>query len=195
MLFDLLTQTLGGNAVGQMSRQLGADEGTTSKAISTALPMLLGALTRNASAGSGAESLTRALTKDHDGSILGDLSGFLGDASAGSGAGILRHVLGGRRQTVESAVSRSSGLDLASVGKLMTMLAPVVMGALGQVRQQQGLDARGVSSLLQGEMKQAQRQGNVDLGLLSLLDADGDGSVVDDVAKLGGGILGKLFGK
>jgi hypothetical protein len=27
-----------------------------------------------------------------------------------------------------------------------------------------------------------------------LLDADGDGDVMDDVAKIGGGLLGRLFG-
>jgi len=29
----------------------------------------------------------------------------------------------------------------------------------------------------------------------NLLDSDGDGSVTDDLAKLGGGLLGGLFGK
>jgi hypothetical protein len=70
------------------------------------------------------------------------------------------------------------------------MLAPLVMGVLGRVRQQQGLDAGGLSNILQQETSPIDRQGSGVEGLLSLLDADADGSVVDDI----GGMLGKLMG-
>jgi len=95
---------------------------------------------------------------------------------------------------VENAVSQSSGLDLGSVSKLLTMLAPLVMGGLGRIRQQEGLDTGGLSSMLQGEMRSAEQKGLAPSGLLSLLDADKDGDVVDDLAKIGKGLLGNLFG-
>jgi hypothetical protein len=37
-MLEMLAQTLGGNTVGQISNQIGADQGSTSKAISAALP-------------------------------------------------------------------------------------------------------------------------------------------------------------
>ena len=43
-VLDMLSQQLGGDAVKQMSAQLGADEGTVNNAITVALPMLLGGL-------------------------------------------------------------------------------------------------------------------------------------------------------
>ena len=91
---------------------------------------------------------------------------------------------------VEAGISKSTGLNTASVGRLLTMLAPLVMGALGRVRQQQGLDAGGLSNILQQEASGIGRQGSGVEGLLSLLDTDDDGSVVDDI----GGMLGKLMG-
>ena len=194
MLFDLLSQVAGGDSLRQMSQSLGTDEQATGKAVSSALPMLLAALTRNASSGSGAKSLFSALEKDHDGSILDDIGSFLGGDQSGPGEGILKHVLGGKRSTVENAVSQSSGLDVGSVSKLLTMLAPLVMGSLGRVRQQEGLDTDGMTSLLQSEIKSAQQKGLAPSSLLSLLDADKDGSVVDDLADLGKGMLGNLFG-
>jgi hypothetical protein len=178
-----------------MSRELGSDERTTQNALSAALPFLMGALTRNASSTSGAESLTNALTKDHDGSILDNVSGFLGSADSGPGDGILKHLLGNKRPGVESAISQSSGMDLASVGKLLKMVAPLIMGGLGRVRQEKGLDAGGISDLLQGEMKTAEQSGGIPKGLLSLLDQDADGDVVDDLARLGKGMLGGLLGR
>jgi hypothetical protein len=195
MLFDLISQATGGDNLQKISRNLGADEQTTGNAVSSALPLLLGALTRNASSDSGAESLFNALEKDHNGSILDNVGSSLESSQSGAGDGILRHVLGGKRSTVESAISQSSGLDLASVGKLLTMLAPLVMGGLGRLRQDEGLDMGGLSSLLKGEMQNAERTGAAPSGLLSMLDADSDGEIVDDLANLGKGILGNILGR
>jgi hypothetical protein len=86
-------------------------------------------------------------------------------------------------------------MDLASVGKLLKMVAPLIMGGLGRVRQQRGLDAGGISDLLKGEMRSAEQSGGLPTGLLSLLDQDADGDVVDDLARLGSGLLGSFLGK
>ncbi len=188
MLMDLLTQQLGGNTLKAISNQLGADEQKTGTAISAALPMLLGALARNSSKPEGARSLARAVEKDHDGSVLDDLSGFLQNANQGPGDGILRHVLGNRRPTMEAALGQTSGLDVGSASQLLTMLAPVVMGALGKAKRQQNLGRSSLADMLRQESNQIPTSSQSS-GLLSLLDSDGDGSVVDDVA----GMLGRFL--
>ncbi len=188
MLLDLLTRQLGGDTLSQVSGQLGISENQAGAAISAALPMLIGALARNASSPQGARSLDQAVENDHDGSILENLTGFLSHAQQGPGAGILRHVLGGQRPVVENAVQQTAGLDGATAGRLLEMLAPIVMGGLGKVKQQSDLGAGGLAEMLQHE-KTRVREASPAGGLLSLLDADGDGSVVDDVA----GMLGKFF--
>jgi len=193
MIFDLLAQTIGGDTIKQISREIGADEKKTEQASSAALPLLLGALTKNSGQLSGAESLFNALEKDHDGSVLDDIGGLLSNPSAGNGSGILKHMLGGRQQRVESSLSSSTGLDPAAIGKLLQILAPLVMGALGQARKKQALDPSGLSSMLNGEMRNVEKQGIPTQGLLSLLDTDNDGDISDDIAKIGGGLLGKLF--
>jgi hypothetical protein len=58
------------------------------------------------------------------------------------------------------------------------MAAPLVMGFLGRSQKKESLDVGALASLL-GQ----------------LLDADGDGDIADDVAKIGGGLLSKLFGR
>jgi hypothetical protein len=110
-------------------------------------------------------------------------------------------VLGDRRGSVESGVGRMAGLDSAKVGQLLALLAPLVMGALGKLKQRQGLDANGLQSLLAGERADVEsRVATKGKGsLLDLLDRDADGSVLDDIAELAGsgagkGVLGKLLG-
>lgn len=190
-LMDVITQAMGGDAVRQMSRQLGANEQTTGGAVAAAVPLLLSALARNAGSAEGAGALARALGKDHDGSVLDDLPGLLRDPQAGPGAGILRHVLGDRQQVAQQALAKTSGLDAGAAGQLLTMLAPIVMGALGRTQRQQGFDAGGLGSFLQSERQGLQQTtpGAMDM-VTKLLDKDGDGSVLDDI----GGMMGKLMG-
>jgi hypothetical protein len=194
-LIEMLTQQLGSQqSLGQLGRQLGTDQRATENAVGAALPVLLGALARNSAEASKAESLDRALSK-HDGSVLDNLGGFLDAPDVDDGNGILRHVLGDRRQSVETGVSRASGLDMSMVAKLLPMLAPVVMGALGRQKRDNGLNSAGLSELLGSERRQMEQSSPAAGMLGKLLDQDGDGSIADDVAKLGTGLLSGLFGK
>ena len=189
-LTNILAHALSGGSLESISRQIGADEGATAKAISAALPILLGALDRNTNQPTGADALFNALQGKHDGSILDDLAGFLGGGHYGDGDKILGHVLGGQRSSVETGLSRASGLDLSSVGKLLPMLAPIVLGAIGKMQRQHGFDANGVSTALSRERhSMAQAHPDALSSLESLLDGNHDGQVMDDVVKIGSSLL------
>ena len=192
-ILDMLQQRLGGDAVQQISAQLGADHGTTQSAIAAALPMLVGALAQNAQNPAQAGSLATALQKDHDGSVLDDVAGYLGrGGNAADGNGILGHVLGGRTDAVATGLSQVSGLDPAKAGALLSMLAPLVMGALGKAQRQGGLDPGALAGMLGGEHQRAMAAAPGVMGMLGkFLDRDGDGSVLDDL----GGMLGKTLGR
>ncbi|RMH21610.1 MAG: DUF937 domain-containing protein [Acidobacteria bacterium] len=195
-ILDLLTQTMGGDATRMISQQLGVDEGTASNAVAGALPVLVGALAKNASDPRGAASLLGALDRDHDGSVLDDVGGFLGRSDAvDAGNGILRHALGGRQAAAEQGVGRLAGLDSGQAARVLAMLAPLVMGALGRARRQGGLGAEQLGTVLVEERVELERRVPAAGGLLgSLLDRDGDGQIADDVAKMGAGLLGQMFG-
>jgi hypothetical protein len=195
-LLEMLGQQLGGSAVEQISQQMGADKDTTGKAVSAALPMIVAALAKNSSQEGGAGALLGALDRDHDGSILDDVSGFLGGGGGAAGAAILGHMLGGRQGGVENAVSSASGLDAGKAGELMATLAPLVMAALARQRQSGSLDADGLAGMLAGEQQRAEKQSPQAMGMVGkLLDADGDGDVTDDLVKLGSSLLGKMFSR
>ena len=148
-LMDLLARTFGNDTTtAQVGHAVGAAPQDAQSAISAALPALVAALGRNASEPAGAVALHSALAQDHDGSILQNLGGFLANAQGGPGAGILRHVLGDRQDTVEQSVSHASGLDKRQVAALLVTLAPIVLGVLGRAQREKNLDAHGVASML-----------------------------------------------
>lgn len=196
-LIERLHQQLEGGGLSSMSRQLGLDEQQVSQVATGALPVLLSALSRNSADPEGSTALFGALERDHDGSALEDVSGFLASGSAqADGAGILRHVLGPRQPAVESGLSRLSGVDSRSVGQILAMLAPLVMGALGKVQRQRTLDARGVAEVLGSERQTIERASPQAAGILgTLLDADGDGQIGDDLARMGAGLLSSFLGR
>lgn len=192
-LLDLLTGRMSGHSIQQMADRVGASPNAVGTAVSGALPALVGALSRNAAEPQGAASLAGALDRDHDGSILDDIGGFLGQGDTGPGAAILGHVLGDRRETVERGLARKSGLDVDQVSQILAMLAPLVLGALGKKRRQAGLDLGGLSDLLSGQQRRLEQDHGMGNLLGSLLDRDGDGDTSDDLASLGSGLLGRIL--
>ena len=158
-MLDMLQKQLGGDAVNQISRQLGTDPATTQTAIAAALPMLVGALARNAQDPSKAGALANALGR-HDGSVLDDVAGYLGrGGDTGDGDGILGHVLGARQETVQTGLGQAAGIDPSKAGMLLSMLAPLVMGALGKAQREKGLDTGGLAGMLGGEQQRAHGRG------------------------------------
>lgn len=193
-LLGTLLQQLSGEELETLSTTLGTDRAQTSSALAAALPLLLQGLANNAASQDGAASLHGALLNDHDGSVLDNLGGFLKDPDTSDGEGILGHILGDRRQAIESGVSSSSGLDMAKVGPLLATLAPLLLGALGRKQRAESLDTGGLADLLGRERSSLERKAPELGGLSVLLDRDGDGQVADDLAGLGTGLLGKLLG-
>ncbi|HMQ59130.1 MAG TPA: DUF937 domain-containing protein [Flavilitoribacter sp.] len=199
-LMDLLQGHLSDDFVDQLSNQIGgADREQTEAAASGVMTTLVSALARNASTNQGASALSNALDRDHDGSILNDVFGMLTGGQAQNsrttnGEGILNHTPGDRQSGAVDMISRLSGLDQGKTGNLMSLLAPVVMGALGKAKQSNGLDAAGIASLLSGTV--SAHQESPTMGFINkFLDADGDGSIIDDVASIGMKLLGGFFSR
>ena len=208
-ILDLLNSDMGRQLISGASAQTGQSQDKTAAVLSMALPTILGAMKRNAATPEGAQSLNKALEDNrHDGSILDQLGGLLGGGAPDNsllndGAGILKHVLGGNQQRVEQNISQNSGVDASSVGQIIKIAAPILMGVLGSQKRKDNVSQNGIGDLLGSVMG---NNGKHDQSLIeTLLDADGDGSIIDDVAgmvlggnkKKGGlgSLLGGLFGK
>lgn len=192
---NLIQGAIGQQVVGSAAKQLSINESQAQSAVAAAVPFLLSALNKNAQTG-GAEGISNAL-KQHDGSILDNLSGFLGQGgNQHDGLGILNHVLGNKQQNVASAISQQSGISVGQVTQILALVAPIVMGYLGKQKQSEGLDSNGIAGLLGGLVEGTStqsNQGGVNLGgFEKLLDQDGDGQLGLGHAM---GFLGGFFKK
>ena len=193
MNLEALLGLLQGQDLGKLAEQVGGNEGQVKNGVMAALPAMLTALSKNTGTEKGAEELNNALETKHDGSILNNLSGYLSNPDLKDGAGILNHLFGSQTSNVANAVSQSSGLDSNGSMKILQMLAPVLMGMLGQQKKQNNLDAEGIgnltSMLASNFGSEAGASGIMDV-VTNLLDANKDGNVMDDIM----GMVGKIFG-
>lgn len=188
-LMNLLAGQLNNpDALDKLGKSVGASPEQVNQLAKIGLPTLMKALGQNASTPEGASALTRAL-EQHEEDEVDDLDRFLGKVDTNDGEKILEHILSGKKLTVQQNLASQTGLQSSQVSGLLTQLAPLLLGALGQQKKRQNLDASGISNLLSGAMS----GGDSDLmGMASkILDADKDGDVMDDIGNLIGGFMKK----
>lgn len=198
---DLLNQ-LQGQPLAQIGQQLGLSPSQASGAVSAALPLLLGALGRNAAQPQGAQALYGALERDHAsldiGSVLGSV---MGGGGGGAGGQILGHIFGARQQGAAQGLGAATGLGSNQAGSLLQVLAPIVMAYLAKqvfssggntLASQLPASPQSLEQALGQEQQTITQQGGIGGGLLgAVLDRDGDGDTdFSDLIGLAGSMMG-----
>jgi hypothetical protein len=216
-LIDLLTGNTSNQVAEQAENKFGISKNQVIALLAVATPLIISYLRNKSQDAKEAEALNSALDKDHNGSILNDASQI--EARQAEGGSILDHVFGGQKSNVENQLSQNTGISIDKIGPILAMLAPVVMGYIGQQKQQSNVGAGGLGDLLGGilgnasNQAQAQQSNPLNDILGSVLgngnQAQSSGNPLNDILgsvlggngnqqQQGGGlgsILGNIFGK
>ena len=124
LLLKGMTTTASVNA---LSQKTGISAKTIKKLLPLALPILLKAMTSNASSSSGAQSLLGALTQHTNKKPLEDQ---ISNADEKDGAAIIGHILGGNTAAVSNQLSSEAGISSNEVNLLMSLIAPAMLSSL-----------------------------------------------------------------
>ncbi len=175
-LMDLLGQSAGQNAVGQIARELGIDERMAQQAVQAVLPAMGRGISRNAASGNGIGGLINALGKgSHERYV--ERPEVLGKRETiDDGNAILGHIFGNKEvsRNVAGRAAKETGVSSDIIKKMLPMVAAVAMGMLSKQTQ----NGRQLST-------STDTGGSGALGMLNqLLDADRDGSALDDVLSM-----------
>ena len=194
-IVDSVMQELDNDRVREIGEQLGLDAHQVRDAVRETVPAISGALEDGGQAGlEGAQGFggLGGVLGGGDAGGGGDvLGGVLGGLTGGSGGGledILGSVLGQRQHDVTGGVARKTGLGQGQSQQLIMMLLPLILSAF----QKYQANRAGTAPLPSGPSGGEPMGGAASGGLGSMLDKDGDGKVLDDIA---GSVLGGLFGK
>lgn len=193
-LLPSILAMISGPASENISEKLGLTSSQVTTATTIALPLLIQALSKNAQDPKGVESLAGALKKDHDGSLLDNVGSFIQNSNLEEGDSILKHLIGTGRTDIASTIGTMAGIDSDKSMQILAVLAPIVMGFLGQYMTKQNLSPQDLASNLADEEKEVQSSApDASSMFKKLIDSNGDGQISDDVLKIGGQLLGAFL--
>ena len=183
---DEFLESYGPEVTKQMSSNFNVDQATVQKLIPQLAPMILAGLKKQKDTRGGDERVDHILNKYGDSSVLNNIKDLVSSKARAKDVDPNLGGLLGDAGGVQAAqaLAKKMNIDPSTIMKMIPALAPLLLGALTKKRDTGG---KGIS------------------GVGALLDADGDGSILDDVAgfllKSGsstrsgsGGLLGSIIG-
>ena len=189
-----------GTVVNQIAQQLNLDSGDAQNAMKHMLPALTKGLSNNMRADGGLDGLLGALSSGHHQQYVDNPNSLGQQETIQDGNAILGHILGSKdvSRNVAGHASQQTGVDFGILKKMLPMLATVVMGSLSKQTSQAGILQGGTGGGLAGAAGAAGALGGL-VNMLGLgggsgsagggaadmlgafLDADNDGSMMDDI--------------
>ncbi len=186
-LLESVTALLGeGDTLDKLGELMGGDKEQASAATGLAVPAVLGGVADKAAEDSGLDAVMGMLSSND--SVLDDLGGFLDKGQNESGNGVLDAVFGDGRADVVSSLASKADVGSSMMGKLLPMLAPMVMGVIAKRKADDGLDDAGVGVLLADERASLEKDGLFESAGATLAGAGAvaGGALGGAVAMMGG---------
>jgi OmpA-OmpF porin, OOP family len=175
-LLDALGGLITPDVVSNVSRLLGENGASTSKALTAVLPAMLGGVTKYT--GTHGEAALGDLLRSPGASanLLDDLPRMLGGGTAtndllGAGAKLAGSLFGPNAGALASALGSFAGIKPQSATSLMNLAAPLVLGFLGKQSAARGLGSSGLATLLMSQKDTIARALPAGLGSLVGLQA------------------------
>ncbi len=206
-LLDMILQAQGGAAAQQAGEQLGLNRQQTQSAMTALLPAISGALKQNTQTPEGLAALLQALKSGHHEQYIEQPDTMRQTQTIQDGNAILGHLFGSKSvsRAVADRASQQTGLSADILKKMLPLVAALAMGSLSKQTREPSMQSQlaklAIQNILGGSkgggilggllggarrgQQQVQQQHQQGLGLLGkMLDADGDGNIMDDVLNM-----------
>jgi hypothetical protein len=183
-MLDAILAAQNGAAVNQIGSQFGLPKEQTTAALAALVPALAAGLQRNAQSAGGLESLLGALSGGQHAQYVDDPSTLSQPDAIADGNGILGHVFGSKdvSRQIAGRAAAETGVSVDVLKRMLPMVAALAMGTLARQSSASAVPASPLGGGAGGSL----------LSMLgSTLDQNRNGSVIDDVMGMLGGLLRK----
>ena len=210
-LLDMIMQAQGGKAAQNVGSQFGLDAKQSQNAIAALLPAISSALKQNTASPQGLQGLLGALQSGQHEQYIDQPDIYARPETRQQGNAILGHLFGSKdvSRAVAGQAAQQTGIGSDVLKKMLPMVATMAMGSLSKQTREPSMASQlaglalgggsqrsGGGGMLGGLLgaalggnrrrqrgqQRAQQQGMGILG--NLLDADGDGNMMDDVLQM-----------
>ena len=202
-IMKLLEQAQGGQGLSQLASQFGLDE-SKARALTDMLAPAIGQAAKKRAESGGAETVLGFMKGEDKAAFFDDASAAATPEGVAQGQSFLDSLMGDAAATegLAGAAAEKAGVDQGTVSQFLPALAAMAQGGLqkqmpdssidgmmGMLQGAGGAGGNGLMGMIGGLLggKAGAKSSGPDLSMLTrMLDADGDGSVVDD-------LLGKIM--
>lgn len=175
---DILQMFTQSGSLSQLSKEYGISEDVISQAIKIGLPQIAGAINKNTSSDQGLLDFMNAINNHKDANV-DEMVRDVNKIDTTDGAKILGHIFGNKEQDIALDISKKTGAQSMDIMKILSILAPILMGSLGnQAKTKKMTDNDGIESSLEAML--GGRSGVMGM-VTSFLDKNNDGSIIDDL--------------
>ncbi len=166
-IMDMLTGDDNAAVIGQIAKQFGLPEDKAREAVGALVPSLTRGLQHRTREDIGVDDLIKALNVGEHSRYLDEPEILEKPETIDDGNSILGHIFGSKEvsRSVAKHAGQQTGLGSSLMKKMLPIVASMVMASLSK-------------GVLGGGQATRESSGGL---LTSLLDSDGDGSMIDDV--------------
>ncbi len=172
-LLDMLVQSGNGNLLSQVQNMTNLDDAKTKNLLNAIGGSLLGETKNKIKSKDDTSVLEDWIFKDKSNNRFNNPN-LTDENHKKEGKGLLELITGSkdRSRNIASNISNASGVDFSMIKKLLPIVAPMIIGTLSQSQQ-----------------TNTNHKSSQNSSLLSILDFDNDGQIIDDIM----GIAKKFF--
>ena len=177
-ILDILLQSPKGGPLDSLSSMSGLRPNQMQQLLGQVMPVIAGGLRNGISSNSGLESLINVLNNGNHDRYYDQPNTLDSQDTRIDGNGILGHVLGNKEasRSLAGHAAAKTGIDSTLIKKMLPIIATVVMGAMNKRASTEGMLGSHANAINNDSI----------LGMLNgFLDVGGDGSVIDDVLRIG----------
>lgn len=176
---DMFTELLGAK---NLANKQGLSGGDFTKGLGALIPELLGQLNQKAEDPNEVENLDSILTKHQDDEFE-NKENYIEQLDSSEKDTMIDTILGDKRDTIEKKAAEKAGVDEATIKKILTIAAPIILMYLSKNKKEKGLkkdDIKKETSVINKKAKETGIYGS----FVNMFDKDGDGQVLDDLFNL-----------
>ncbi len=192
-LIKLLAQAQGGQGLSQLASQFGLDESKAGE-LSGLLAPAIGSAAKEKAASGGLGDVLGALKGEGQAGMFDDATQAAAPQGQAQGMAFLEQLMGGKQgaEGLAGEAASRTGVDIGTIMKFLPAMAAMLQGGMQKNMPDSSIDAMmggessgdsggGLGGLVGGLMGGGSKSAGGLGALTQMLDADGDGSPLDDI--------------
>ncbi|MBO4494313.1 MAG: DUF937 domain-containing protein [Clostridiales bacterium] len=126
----LLSNMTSESSLSALTGKTGGSADQVESALTSAIPSLIGSMTKNASSSDGAKSLLGALSQHKD---TNSISSQIENADEVDGGKIIGKIMGGDKDDFISKIAAKSGLNFGQTNSVLSSVAPAILSFISDM--------------------------------------------------------------